>query len=170
MSENIIQGVKKDRKFLWLAVGAAVGLGLLIWGSVGGDEEKMTAQKTWAQTAPDPESYATSIEEQVVDICSRVKGAGRVEAVVTLSGGYRAVYATDSQTSSSGHKSSTVLTGSGSAEEAILIGYENPRIAGIGIVCEGGGDAAVCQQILSLVSAAFDVSTNKIYIASGRVS
>lgn len=170
MSENRIQCAKKDRKFIWLAVGVAVGLGLLIWGSIGGGEEDKTAQQTWAQTVPDPEAYATSIEEQVVEICSRVKGAGRVEAVVTLSGGYRAVYATDSQTSSSGHKSSTVLTGSGSAEEAILIGYENPQIAGIGIVCEGGDNAAVRQQILSLVSAAFDVSTNKIYIASGQMS
>ena len=170
MSENVIQYVKKDRKLLWLVLGVAIGLGLLIWGSIGGDETEEEPQTAWMQTTPDPEKYASSIEEQVVRICSRVKGAGRVEAVVTLNGGYRAVYATDSQTTSSGYKSSTVLTGSGSAEEAIPIGYENPEIAGIGIVCEGAENGTVRQQILSLVSAAFDVSTHKIYIASGRLS
>ena len=170
MSENMIQYAKKDRKFLWLAVGAVVGIGLLIWGSVGGGTEEAETEAVWSDTTPDPAEYAASVETQVVEICSRVKGAGAVEAVVTLTGGYRAVYATDSQSSSSGYKSSTVLTGSGSEEAAILIGYENPEIAGIGIVCEGAESAAVRAQILSLVSAAFDVSTNKIYIASGRVS
>lgn len=172
MSENVIKRVKKDRKLFLLLAGAAVGVFLLIWGSVGvGDtKEEASEEEKLAYASLDPSAYAEEVERQVVELCSRVKGAGTVEAVVTLGGGYRAIYATDSQSSSTGYKSSTVLIGSGSNEEAILLGYENPEIAGIGIVCTGADDFTVRQSILSLVSAAFDVGTNKIYIASGQVS
>lgn len=40
-------------------------------------------------------------------------------------------------------------------------------ICGIGIVCKGGGDPETERKLLSLVSAACGVPTNKIYIAGG---
>jgi stage III sporulation protein AG len=171
MSENVIVSMKKHRKYWLPAVGAAVGVSLLLLGSFGTEGEKKEAQREETLVfSADPQAYAEEVERQVVEICSRVKGVDRVEAVVTLGGGYRALYASDSQSSSSGYKSSTVLIGSGSNEEPILLGYENPRIVGIGIVCDGAEDPAVRQSILALVSAAFDVGTNKIYIAAGKLS
>ncbi len=170
MSENVIKKGKKDRKILLLSIGAVVGVLLLIFGSAGLGDAQEDAAAEHSEVPPDPDAYAQSVEHQIVEICSRVQGVGTVTAVVTLQGGYRAIYATDAQSSSTGYKSSTVLIGSGSSEKAILLGYENPQISGIGIVCEGAEDPAVRQSVLSLVSAAFDVGTNKIYIASGQVS
>ena len=118
----------------------------------------------------DPETYARELEEQIVKMCEQVEGAGRVHAVVTLKGGYRAVYATDSQSSAGGYKNNTVLIGSGSAEQGILICYQNPEIAGVGIVCTGGGREEVRAQIIALVSAGFDLGSNKIYVAPGGKS
>ena len=42
------------------------------------------------------------------------------------------------------------------------------EICGIGIVCEGGDDPEVVYRLLSLVSAACGVSTDKIYIAGAE--
>lgn len=168
MSENTIKSPKKDRRLWILLPLAALGILLLILGSLGGDEEKKEAESV--QALPDPEVYARSVEEQVAKLCSGVKGAGSVSVAVTLKGGYRSVYATDSQSTSSGYKNSTVLTGSGSSEEAILICYENPEIAGIGIVCTGGGDPDVKQTIVSLVAATYNLGANKIYVAPARQS
>ena len=168
MSENgkIISGRNPG---LWLLIlGAAVGLILLIFGTVGESETgEETAQAT---LPPDPAVYAEGVEEQVRTLCSRVKGAGAVSVAVTLKGGYRSVYATDSQSSTGGYKNSTVLIGSGSSEGAVLICYENPEIAGIGIVCTGGGDPAVKETIVSLVSATLNLGSNKIYVAPAAVS
>lgn len=160
---------KKDRKLLLLAAGAILGVVLLVYGSLGEkDAERSEAENPIAvENALDPESYAEEVERRVEAICTRVEGAGTVHAVVTLKGGYRAVYAIDSRSSSGGFQNSTVLIGSGSSEEAVLICYENPEISGIGIVCGGGDDPKVREAILSLVAAAFDVKTNKIYIAAG---
>ena len=119
---------------------------------------------------PDANEYAARVEEEIRAICSRVRGAGTVSVAVTLKGGYRAVYATDSQSSGGGYKNNTVLVGSGSSEGAVLICYENPEIGGVGIVCRGASDPSVRDAIISLVSAAFDVKTNKIYVAVGAES
>ena len=170
MSENRTKEGKLSRK-LWLPlIGAAVGCFLLIMGSVGGSgsdrkEEKEDAE---AYAMPSPERYAAEVEARVIELCSRVEGAGTVHATVSLKGTYRALYATDWQSSSTGSQSTMVLVGSGSSEGAVLIGYENPEIAGIGIVCTGGDRIEVQKRILSLVSAAFGISTNKIYIAASE--
>ena len=168
MSENV-KNIKKDKKTLFLAIGAILGVLLLLFGNFAGERREETASSS-EEELRDPEAYARAVEARVVEICSGVKGAGKVRAAVTLRGGYRAVYATDAKNSSSGYQSSTVLVGSGASEEAILVCYENPEIAGIGIVCEGGDDAEVRARIISLVSATFSIGTNKIFVASGDVS
>ena len=114
-----------------------------------------------------PDAFAERIEDEVERICKGVAGECAVDAVVSLSGGYRAVYASDYQSSGTGYKNSMVLVGSGSSEGAVLVCYENPQISGIGIVLSRPADERVKNDIISLVSAAFSVGTNKIYVAFG---
>ena len=166
----MIKGVKRDKRLYLLFLCAAVGIFLLIFASGEWNSKEKEEQISASVMHGEPSEYAAEVEAQVITICSRVEGAGQVSAVVTLKGGYRTVYASDSQSSSSGYKSNTVLIGSGSSEQAIPIGYENPQIAGIGIVCTGADCMEVRQEILSLISAAFDIPTNKIYITAGQVS
>lgn len=115
--------------------------------------------------ALDPDKYAREVEERVETLCNRIDGVGSTYAVVTLRGGYRAIYATDMQAGNSNSKNQTVILGNGSAEKGLLIGYENPEITGIGIVCSGGDDYNVRKNIISVVSSAFDVPSNKIFVA-----
>ena len=116
----------------------------------------------------DAELYARTLEKRVSELCSTVKGAGEVTVLVSLKGGYRTVYAVDSQATSGGYKSEVVMSGSGSDRGAVITSYENPQIGGVGIVCKGATDAEVRSQIISLVSAALDISTNKIYVAQSE--
>ena len=115
----------------------------------------------------DPAKYALEVEERVEQLCNKIDGVSSTHAVVTLAGGYRAIYATDSQFGSSNSKNQTVIVGSGSNEKALLIGYKNPEIAGIGIVCSGGADARVRAEIIAVVSSAFGVGANKIFVTGG---
>ncbi len=169
MTEQKEKKNRRDKKPIWIILGGAVGAALLILGSIGFSGEEKKSETTEAVTL-DAAQYARRVEEEIVRICSRVRGAGAVSVAVTLKGGYRAVYATDSQNSGGGYKNSTVLIGSGSSEGAVLICYENPEIGGIGIVCRGASDPLVRDTVVSLVSAAFDVGSNKIYVAAGSES
>ena len=167
MSENVIISKKTDKKLMLPILAAIVGVSLLLVGNImsKNDKDEETGNYTCDISSLDANAFAENAERRVEQICSEVDGVGNVSAVVSRGGGYRAIYATDSQSSSSSHKNQTVLTGNGSSEKALVIGYQNPEIVGIGIVCSGGGDAQKRADIIALVSAAFNISTNKIYVA-----
>ena len=155
-------GLKKDKKILIFIIAGVVGLLLLIFGGASaldgdGDDGEIGVR--------DPDVYAERIEADVKRICRSVAGESEVEVVVSLSGGYRSVFATDMQNTDSGYKNNTVLVGSGSNEGALLLCYENPEISGIGIVLSGEEDIRIKNEIISLVSSAFSVGTNKIYVS-----
>ena len=155
----------KDKKLLIFGAIALAGLIILIMG-------KFTARKTPADETVmatlDPKEYSKEIEEEIVGLCQRIAGNCEVHAVVSLDGGYKSVYASDRQSTSGGYKNSTVLVGSGSAEGAVLVQYENPQISGVGIVLSCKESEKIKNDIISLVSSAFNVGTNKIHIVFGK--
>jgi len=156
---------KRWYKFILIAIGGGLGIMLLILG--GGFEKNEKGDPSVTALPTDgAHEYAEMLEVRVAEICSGVSGAGKVSVFVSLKGGYRTVYAIDSQSNSSGYKNEIVMSGSGSGKQAVITAYENPEIAGVGIVCTGGEDPYVQNQIISLVSAALGISTNKIFVAS----
>ncbi len=157
-------GGRLDSKLIIFVLIGIIGLGLLIYGALSSSKKQESANKA-EEAALDPKSYSQAVESEIESICRGVAGGCSAEAVVSLEGGYRAVYATDSQSTSGGYKNSMVLVGSGSSEGAVLVCYENPRISGIGIVLSCAENERVRRDVISLVSAAFSVSTNKIYVA-----
>lgn len=163
MTKNTIIPISQKKKTLLLLLLALLGIVLMLFSKCG--EDKAGEQVASEPSALDPALYAEQIEEKVEALCNKIDGVSSAHAVVTLKGGYRAIYATDAQYGSSVNKSETVLIGSGSSEKALLIGYENPEIAGIGIVCSGGDDAYVRAEIISMISAAFDLGSNKIFVS-----
>lgn len=162
---------KKSVKIILLILGAALGVFLLLLGSYMDKEKKSTDGRETTdtlETSMNAEEYAAAAEHRIAELCSGVRGVSDVRVMVTLAGGYNAVYAQNSQSSSSGYRNEFVLTGSGSSEAPLLVGYSVPEISGVGIVCSGGGDANVRREIISLVSATFGVSSNKIYVTEGQ--
>ena len=151
----------RNKKLLLVLLAMAI-LGVILMCVVGNDEDK--EGKPISIEDMDPAEYARSVEERVKELCNRIDGVSSTYAVVTLKGGYRAIYASDIQ-SGSNSKNQTVIIGSGSAEKGLLVGYDNPEIGGIGIVCSGGDDYNVKKNIIAVVSSAFDIPSNKIFVA-----
>lgn len=160
MTKNTINQLFSKKMLLVALICGAIGVFLIFTGGSDGKESDGGV----GIEALDPAEYAREVEERVEALCNKVDGVSSSFAVVTLEGGYRAIYATDTQSGSSSAKRQTVTVGSGSGERALLLGYENPRIAGIGIVCSGGDDPLRRQEIISVVSSAFDLPTNKIFV------
>ena len=161
MSKNTIYSLGRKKGIIFLVLIAL--LGVLLIGVA--NKSKNNVKENEGFESLDPAEYARAVEERVEELCNRVDGASSAYAVVTLKGGYKAIYASDSQSGSSSNKNSTVIVGNGSSEKGLLVGYENPEISGIGIVCSGGDDYNVRKNIISVVSSAFDVSSNKIFVS-----
>lgn len=119
-------------------------------------------------------AYAAALEEKARALCESASGVGRgsVTVTVTLDGGFDAVYAEDSEKKASGTGESVTgkyaTVGGGLSEAPIMIGVRTPRIAGIGVVCRGGGDDVTRAELISLLSAAFGIGASKIYIAEAN--
>ena len=161
MLKNTILNLFKTKKIYIFAALIFVGVIIIIIGK--NDTAKNGDIKNSIENL-DPSQYSEMLEERVEELCNRVDGVSGAYAIVTLKGGYQAIYAIDSQSGNTSTKNQTVVIGSGSGEKAILEGYSYPEIAGIGIVCHGGDSYEVKNKIVSLISSAFDISANKIFV------
>ena len=163
--KNLINN--KYLKIISILLCGALGVFLIVGGDIFGGEKKELESAETVQSTPDADAYARDVEEKIVRLCSGLRGVSNVSAIVTLSGGYNAVYAQNSQSSAGGFRNEFVMFGT-SQKQPLLIGYTSPVIAGVGIICVGGGDEYIKREIISLVSSAFGISTNKIYVAEGQ--
>lgn len=161
MSKNTILSFLRSKKIYLLAALIFVGIIIII---VGKREPQISEDVKSSIEELDPSQYSEMLEARIEELCNRVDGVSGAYAVVTLKGGYQAIYAIDSQSGNTSSKNQTVVIGSGSGERAILEGYSYPEIVGIGIVCRGGDSYDVKNKIVSLVSSAFDISANKIFV------
>ncbi|MBE6538218.1 MAG: hypothetical protein E7671_01975 [Ruminococcaceae bacterium] len=123
----------------WLIIVIMAVLGIMLMLGGRGDAE---TSKIGPGTS-NFEEYTKRTEARIKELCERVSGVGETSVVVTFSG-------------------ETAVAAS--AGEEI---YSAP-IGGIGIVCEGGEDPEVAFRLLSLVSAACDVPTSRIYITGAE--
>ena len=168
---------EKTRVGFWrrkwvLLVGAVVGVVLILLGN-------SDLVGSWRSQESEDEVerdallvYARELESRIEALCSHVEGVDDVHAVVSLDGDFVYIYASDSESSDREgaveRQEQYVTVGSGASAQPLLLTRRPPTIEGIGVVCRGGGDARVRQKIIALLSAAFSVGSNKIYVAEAN--
>lgn len=149
MSEKFTSGLLKSLgKGGWLLLALALACGVLLM-YFGGAEK---AVKTPDDTA-ELEARTREVEAKIKALCESTQGAGKTTVAVTLG--------------SSGEKVYSVSSGM-SGGDPVCLSETAPQINGIGIVCEGGGDPVVAGRLIALVSAAWNVPTSRICVASAE--
>lgn len=163
-----MRAMRKSGKLAVALLGVVLGAVLLLWGNrLGTGEEESRPGELPVTSSRTAEEYRAELEERIRLICAQVAGVGAVDVAVTLEGGYEYVYAADVKTSSGGESRTYVTVGSGSGESLVYVTERAPVITGIGVVCTGGMDPTVRREVTALLSAAFGVGSNKIYV-TGR--
>ncbi len=127
-----------------------LGLGLLLIGGLGGRSEE-------TDSAADTEAYRAQLTGEVEALLSEVRGVGDVRVLLTLEAGESRVYA-------EGATGGTLTAGG----EAILVESRPPRVLGVAVVCTGGGDPAVREEITSLLSSSLGVGTHKVKVSAKK--
>lgn len=156
---------KDGKSSLWiLIIAAAVGIALLLIGGVTEADTKPHAEEQYRSDEEALSEYQSKLEDRIRRICESVGGVGSASVTVTLSGGFESVYATEWKNGNEEY----VILGSGSSASALYLTRTPPAIAGIGIVCDGGGSERVRCELVSLLGATFDVSTHRIYVTAAK--
>ncbi len=160
--------LSKGKWKLWLVIlGAALGILLLLFGTSNQKSEASDPkpqQTLYEPTKDEMLIYQGYLEERIKDLCQSVEGVGNATVIVMLDGGFEEVYATEG----SEEKWDYVIVGSGSSAHALFLSRNAPRIAGVGVVCQGGGSASVQEELTSLLSATLHLSSNRIHISEAR--
>ncbi len=119
---------------------ALAGILLLLSGSglFGAKSEKNAS-------ATDPAAYRLALETELASLCAEVRGVGRVTVMITLKEGERTTYA--------GSKTASVSP---------------PSVLGAAIVCDGGGDAEIRNELTRLTSALLGIGANRVTVSERR--
>lgn len=166
---NLFAFIKGKGILPWLIILLIVGIVFLILGNNGDGKSNGASAGSDAERI---EKYTSSLEAKIAELCSKVKGVGNVSVSVYLDSGFETVYAynEENKTSSSGTNSEKkyVTLGSGNDESMVSILEKPPHICGIAIVCNGGGSSSTAEELIGLISSAYGVSKNKIYVAEAK--
>lgn len=138
----------KKIKIEYIAV-AALAVILLILATGGSKSESA------ASSASSVEQYVSSLEKKLEACLSRVKDAGSVEVIISVSSGMKTVYAQK--------EGDEVITVNG---KPLSLREEYPEITGVVIVAEGANKIGVKLSLLSAAEVFLAVDEGKIKILS----
>lgn len=153
-------------RLILILAGGILGVILLLLanGKLIGKEDEPIDNGTEPSAQQELVEYQAYLEERIRGLCESVDGVSEVVVAVTLSGNFEEIYATESVDGNEEY----VIIGSGANASALYLSRKAPEIAGIGIVCHGGGNANIRQELTSLISAAFHIPSNRIYVAEAK--
>ena len=162
--KSLITKIKTDKKVLLLVIVSVIAM-LLIFLSDSGSSNKENIKSDEYTFISEQE-----LAEEVEGFIEGIKGAGKSRVILTFDTYEEAVYAVDKETESSADGSydsrdEYVILDEGSNEGGLRLKFISPKIRGIAVLCQGGNDPIVRQQVVSVVSALFDIGTNKISVA-----
>lgn len=165
-SIGFLSYVKNQRSTILIIILMVLGILLLLLGNTTPSISKVSDDKERL------EEYAVNLENKMASLCENVKGVSNVTVTVYFSSGFETVYAynEESKTTSNGYNSEKkyVIIGSGNDESMVSIVELMPKICGVAIVCTGGGDPVISRSLSMLISAAYGVSMNQIYVAEAK--
>jgi stage III sporulation protein AG len=148
----------KQKLIAWISryryVLIVVAVGLILMLLPGGSTSKQEQPQQIQETEAD---FATELAE----ILSKIKGAGKVEVMLTTAQGQETCYQTDSR----GEDQSTVtITDSARNETGLIRQVNPPTYLGAIIVCQGGDDPGVRLAIVESVAKVTGLGADRISV------
>ena len=150
----------KNKKAIVIVIAFVVGIILLLCGTEYDNKKKITSEVT--TSVSESILYSESLEKKIEDFLRTVNGINSAEVFVTIDSGNELQYA--AKGSSEGNPSDYLIINTDNGEEAAVVRQIYPQVRGIAVSCTNGNNATVKEEVISLLSAALGISTNKISV------
>ena len=161
-NENIstfLEKLRKDKKTIFIIMIGFLGMVLILFSPNDNEKKKAVDQVETVNYNSD------NIQDEVEAMIESIKGAGKTKVYITYESDSEHVYAMNIDEKSDGsdlhYKSEYIITDD---ENGLILKVIYPKVRGVAVICEGGGDPLVKEKIYSVISALFDISTNKISV------
>ncbi len=122
------------------------------------------------------DAYIEAMEGKLEQTLRTIEGVGKVEVMLTLESSKEAVLNKDTQTEQEKMKEDTktndvikeneetVLTENSGNQEPYIIKEIEPKVAGVVVVLEGGGNPVIVKEVTEAVQVLFHLEVNKIKV------
>lgn len=159
----LISKIKKDKKAILILCIGIFGMLLILFS--GSDES--TAKNEVKETYNIDRELT---EEKLENLLSKIEGAGKVKVMITYEASEENIYAVDTDEKSDSKerslKSEHIIIEETNGETGMKVKTVYPKIKGVAVVCDGASNAVIKEQITSVISALFDISTNSISVVN----
>ena len=142
-------------KYKYLALILLVGIGLML---IPSKSSRDTGSSEIAQSPTEMVTIAAELEE----ILSNIKGAGKVQVMLTLKTGEQTIYQTD--TPATDRQDTVIITDDNRAQNGLVQQVISPTYRGAIVLCQGADSASVCLAIKEAVSKVTGLDTSQISV------
>lgn len=144
------------------------------------------AKSTSSQPTTTAEQYASQLEGSLTDVVTRIQGVGMAKVLVTLERNTEYVYATEEKKSnqttedkSNGSNTKNevndntetkyiLVKDADGAQKALAVTEVQPIIKGVVVVCDGGDNPAVQQNVINAVTTALDITSVRVCVIKAK--
>ena len=162
---GLLNKLKEDKKTALIIFAAVLGM-LLIF--LSGTSDENTTEKVKDEEKIEIEQC----EEKLQKLLSSVEGAGRVKVMITYETSDENVFAYNKDESYRENEqkfsSDYILVKNGGNETGLKLKTVYPEVKGVAVVCDGADNPVTKEQIISVISALFDISTKNISVVSAE--
>lgn len=156
----------RDKKTAFTLILGAAGILLVLLSGFGNNEETQKSKNENDITIMSEAELSDELEK----LLGAIEGAGKVKVMVTFRSYGETVYAENKEAniSSDGETDSTdeyIIIDGTDGETGLRLKIISPEVKGVAVICQGGNNPIIKEQITSVVSALFDISSNKISVA-----
>lgn len=168
-----------------IIIACLIGIALIflsgLFKSDGSESEKKSSENEVT-----PQQYALQLENSLTDIVTKIQGVGNAEVLVTLERGTQYVYATEEKKSNqttedksdgtvtkneendNSEEKYIIIKDANGGQKALAVTQVQPIIKGVVVVCDGGDNPTVQQNIISAVTTALDISSVRVCVIKAK--
>ena len=145
------------KRYWYVLLVLVIGLGLMALPT-----EKQDCETTVSQ----PETQPQILRQELDQILSQIRGAGKVKVLLTELTGSQTVYQTDQDRrgEDSSNIKTVIITDKDRNQNGLVHRVDPPVYLGAVIVCQGGDSAAVKLAIVEAVASVTGLSTDRITV------
>ena len=160
----ILERLKKDKKTAVIIMLAFLGI-LLIYASEFVQDDEYLPENNNSQIMYSDNDLKAELEALI----SKIDGVGKTAVMITYDGTAENIYALNMTEQADGNNikkdEEYLIIDSGSSEDGLLLKKVYPRVTGVAVVCDGGSDPVVKNEITQLLKALYNISSNSISIS-----
>lgn len=178
-----IKGFQKDQWLIVILIGVLLFIIVLPTGKKEKNKEERVAEKE-AETAATEEAgrraYEGWLEERLEEALGQMEGVGRIKVMVTLADSGEQILEKDERENRTETKEgsgdsertgleieleyTTIFAEENGVKKPYIVRQKNPKVEGVVVIAEGGGNSVVAQNISKAVGALFGLETHKIMV------